>query len=431
MALSTNQLMVYLAPESTGTNRPERFILQIPSGFDADSDPVPLLIAWHSYSRTPLEILAETKYAEEADARGWLFMCPEYFFQVNFGHPRGLHHVDASINHIHLADGALEGYSDWDHPSSPYEGGDLPPVEPPEIYSIPPIDYNRVYSVGFSSGGGAALAHAARTTRPNTALELGPMAGVRTAGVASLAGTLSMVDAWHNGGEDIQGLLENENLGFGGPPSELPFQYQQAGVADIDPSTYGTLKDTTLARNLLGAVPTYLAWGRDDLDHRFMVHREFEAWLLSMGWPNEGPGELEHGGHSWALVEESVVCAWLSQQTASTPLKATILADRGVQDYVPGALVRWGAMELYQTTTGAFSEISYNADATWRTITVGPSKNVDAYAVWAENHLKSPSAVLLDGVLWEDWEHFPEDGVVRIVNPNASPDSDQQFQIIG
>ncbi|MEO0662271.1 MAG: hypothetical protein AAFZ87_12090, partial [Planctomycetota bacterium] len=317
-------LILRLFVPATGLD--EIFSLFVPdSGFGVER---PLLVGFHGAGVSNLDLFFSTSFYLECEQRDWFMVAPFQFSavgdsQTHYGSPQSELHVEAVL--------------DW-------------------VTSLYPVDRDRIYGVGFSMGGGAALSYAARhrdDRRPAFA------AVVDHTGFASLRHT------WVRLPVAQRPLLEDL---FGGPPSNpvAEFEYLRSSLVDMEtPSNQLVVGGRHMGVNL-ESVPVYAVYGASDplmylrtqtnVLHDFLQSLPFgQSQLQVVPIPAEcfQPDPVtgfNRNGHCWDTLDETVACDWLDGQTLQRPSRGSILADRDG---------RWNAIDLTQIQANAFSAVDY------------------------------------------------------------------------
>ena len=167
--------------------------------------PAPLLVGFHQFSASHLDIFVNTTFPQEASARGWYLLGPLSGSQGNFSS------IESQINTKYVIEWVLENFL---------------------------VDEGRIYGVGFSMGGGSVTNFAARHVDPG-----GPM----FAALCNHTGSVSVHDSYINANPQGRTILESI---FGGSPTRNLFAYQRSSVIDLDPVTGEVVPGADLARNL-------------------------------------------------------------------------------------------------------------------------------------------------------------------------------------
>ncbi len=279
---------------NTGSGYKELFVIQIPS--NPPPGPRPLLVGFHRYGVSHADVLLNTSFPAECEARGWYFVAPLGGSNCHFSSQVSL------INTRRVLDLVKQCY---------------------------PIDAARVYGVGFSMGGGAALNYAARSLDP---------AGLRFAAVVNHTGTLSTAHAFANELDDndaddgpVPGganLEANDWMEFwhAGTPTSKAFAYQQSSVFQLDALTNQVVPGVDLTRNLkLIKLQSWMASG-DPLLYLGAQTTAFAGYAANLG--------LDHtlhvipaNQHTWDTLDESAVCNWFASLNLQVPSAGSLAAD--------------------------------------------------------------------------------------------------------
>lgn len=231
------------------------------------------------------------------------------------------------------------------------------------------IDPERLYGVGFSMGGGAALSYAARH---RDLRQPGVFAAVlnNTGSVA-----LSHVYASLSSTNNQFGYLE---LLFGGTPSASPFRWQQSSLIVLDSTGGLDPAGSHFASNLVNVPVQTWYNGLDTTGYLQVQSREFDSFLASVGAVNHSlvrhdyMGTAQYpctNGHCWGTLDQQMACDWLSLQTLAAPAgTGTVLADRS------GG---WEIFELEQRSAGQFSSFDYSIDPLAATLVIQSLENVE------------------------------------------------------
>lgn len=308
-------LLLRITVPSTGLD--ELFSLYVP-GTPANSKR-PLLVGFHGFGVSHLDLLFSTSFFFECEQRNWFMVAPFQFSnvgdsQIHFSSPQSQEHVEAVL--------------DW-------------------VTGAYPIDKERVFGVGFSQGGGAALSFGARHRDDR---------GVQFAAIANHTGIISNRGAYLNSNGVVQSELQQL---FGGPPGQRHFQYQQSSVLDTNSSGDLIPGGRHMASNL-ESTPILSIYGFADpltyLVEQSIALDDYMGGLAGASHTLLGatvPAPCFQGGltgHCWATMDETFVCNWFTDKALSDPERGSLLMDRSG---------RWDMIEIEQIVSGEFSSLSY------------------------------------------------------------------------
>jgi pimeloyl-ACP methyl ester carboxylesterase len=197
----------------------EPFTLLIPSPLPAAKRP--LVVIFHKFGSSNLDVLQNTDFVQQCARRGWFLVCPLGASKKHFGS------IESQTN--------TQAVLDW-------------MLATPSLR----IDVQRIYGIGFSMGGGAALNYAARHRDPAHAM------------------FAAMID--HSGGVALNNTYANDAparfildfwFGDGSAGSAQPWRMTRSSVIDFDSFTLAADTSTDLARNL-GSTPLQILRASSD-----------------------------------------------------------------------------------------------------------------------------------------------------------------------
>ena len=363
----------------------EPFTLLIPSPLPPVDQP--LLVVFHKFGSSHLDVLQNTDFVAQCARRGWFMVCPLSAAKKHLGSLEGQRNTQAVLDWLLI------------HPSLR-------------------IDVKRIYGVGFSMGGGAALNYAARHRDPAHAM------------------FAALID--HSGGVSLNNTYANDPparfimdfwYGDGSAGSADPWKLTRSSVIDFDPLTLVTDTSTNLARNLsttplqivrASADPiTYVAEQCDALDQHFRTD------LGRLPGVEYSYSVVPYSGHSWSMLDASAACDWLGQFTLQVPSAGRTLADvDGVYEHFFVEQDVGGAFTPFDwSLIAATNELRVSASANLKRLTLDPisaglststalgvtlqaadgSGDEIVLAHWPQ----APSSVLRDGVATSSWNFDP------------------------
>ncbi len=365
---------------TTGTGDLERVWVQ-----EAASDQArPLLVVFHRFGVSELDAMVSTRLFEEARRRQWYVIAPRSWGNIHFS---------SLTSQIHTKRALTWAQSNFN------------------------IDPTRIYAVGFSMGGGAALNYAARHLDPDEP---------RFAAVASLSSLLAHEHAYDNEVAPTKAVYD-AIFGVAGVPGSFdPFLMQRSSLFKLDTLSLQIVPGTDVARNL-SHVNLSLFRTNQDVGYLSTQHDAFVNFLagLPLTSAQHVNAVLNFPGHSWDALDERAVCDWLRQFTLATPTAANTLADSDAVYF---------HFELEQDAAGAFSPFSWSVDAQANALSLTATQNVqrikvrtsaaglstattlhvtlsaaDALAdeVVVKDWPLAPLQVLRDGVPTANWMHDP------------------------
>jgi pimeloyl-ACP methyl ester carboxylesterase len=310
---STFQYQVQILPS---TGYVEVFILQVP--LPLPRTPAPLLLGFHAFGQSHLDIFVNTGFPAEAATRGWFLLAPLGASKKHFSV------IESQINTEAVLEWVLNGLGQR-------------------------IDDSRIYGVGFSMGGGAVTNYAARHLDPQK-----PM----IAALVDHSGGVALKNTYFHdaGARPILDLA----FGNGTPGSADPWKLARSSVVNFDPVTLVVETDEDLARNLV-SIPLKIQRAHTDsiryvndqcdvLDVQLRARGKVVGPEYAYEFIPPGPPSF---GHSWAMLDFTAVCDWLSNHTLTLPSSAETLADQNARYY---------HFDVVQDAAGAFTPFSWSID---------------------------------------------------------------------
>ncbi len=374
------------------TQTDELFLLGVPQ--NPAGPTAPLLVGFHQFGVSHADLLYNTDFFEEAFARGWYVLTP-LSANSTVDPTRSFSALEGQVN----SRAALE----W-------------------VCANYPIDGQRIYGVGFSSGGGMALSMAARYQDPS-----GPM----FAAVVGHTGTIDIADSYANA--STQDKLFFDSL-YGGDPVSNAFDYRRTSSIHLDGNHEWLAGGDHMALNLSHL--QCLLW-YDTLDPLVALvqqNDELFDWATVAAVGGFGLQTVTVGGHSWDTLDEVVACDWLAQHSLQTPWSGNLLMDRNA---------RFQHFQLVQDTPGAFSRLTFDIQTASQEVSLLNTLNVQALSwnptdlglqmnsgqeinvhlsaqdtgdvIVLEGVTQAPVGVRRDGVPTSSWSHSPGTGLLQLI----------------
>jgi len=374
--------------ETTLGDTTETFWLQIPENYNP-ANPCPLLIGWHQWGGDYLEFRDATRFDALSNRAGWIAAS-------HFG--TGLYHWNNQATQSHVVD-----MIDWIA----------------ENYSV---DADRIYMVGASMGGAAAMIFSNNHLDPT-----GPM----VAAAASVSGIQDCERRFYE-------QHGNHTMGssFGGTPSQVPFEYHRNSAIYFADST------ESMHWNALH-LPLFLTFGAEWSDSVWRCHAE-DLYAVMDGFADTVVlHESSNYGHGWAASEDETIFSFLSGFTLKRyPLQININADAEGTWYWANLTFRdadnsFGRIDASFDTSASTPEVSVNFINNVNIATLDlPSLGYDydtrrLICNWtiddglpSELSFKSvpeePLALIRDGVIFTDWVYDAVNQLLTLYNSQSA-----------
>ncbi|HPF15457.1 MAG: prolyl oligopeptidase family serine peptidase [Planctomycetes bacterium] len=368
-------------PETQDT---ELFILGVPS--TPANIPAPLLTVFHQSNASHGDVIYNTSFLAETQARGWYMVAPLARGPIA-PETAAFSHKVSQVNARAAMRWVVDHY---------------------------PIDSDRIYGVGFSGGGALAVSMASRYLDPRE-----PM----FAALVDHTGVVDMADAYQFSDAAGQAFF---SLLYGGAPSAVPFEFASASVLQLDANHLWVAGGKHMAANY-AYLPVQVFYSLQDPQfHLIQQNSQLFDWLSIHG---TGPVQLNtsnYAGHSWAALDEFQVCDWLSGYQLQLPLSGDLLMDRDA---------RFLYFDLVQDAPGTFSKVQFSLTplsnslsllglSNVQRLTASPSEMGLSTAPGLTLHMQletsdggdvvrfrdvlaAPVAVLRDGVANFSWTYVP------------------------
>jgi len=279
--------VLVLPPTSGHQSQPERFLLQFPSDLlDRPLAERALVVGLHGFQQSEKSIFLNTELPWECASRGWILVAPYGMTDTHFGNVRSQEALEACVR---------------------------------VVYRAMPFNHRRVYAVGFSMGGLAALSFGMRHLDVH---------GLRFAGVAVHTAPLDLMRSWNNASPPLRELLANE-LHFGVTPDEDAFEWER--VSPVRFLESGVVDPTHAPVDNLLHIPVLLhANLADPLPQLVEGIQELKNHLLLRGAIVEESLVFEPtAGHSWGTMDFVATLDFLGEQgLGPIPDDSTLSCDR-------------------------------------------------------------------------------------------------------
>ena len=272
-----------------GDGWPENFLYVEP--LPPPTQLVPLVVMFHKFGSTQLDLTKNTNFPNEVGARGWYLVCPLAANTQHFGSLQSQVHMEAVILDM--------------------------------LARYPLIDRNRIYAVGFSMGAGAVANYAARHVDPAK-----PM----IAAMAAMSGGFSLPDTYYSDPPAriyLDFWFGNNTVG-----SADAWKMARSSSVCFDPITGQVQSGTDLARNLTHIPMQIYHPVEDPLPYLMRQGDIMSAHMQTLGavvGPDFGyqhvPFGVDSYDHKWSMMDSRWTFGWLGQHTLSLPTAARTLAD--------------------------------------------------------------------------------------------------------
>jgi len=290
----------------------EEFFVQLPPS-PSKTTRSPLLVAFHKFGSTALDIPVNTDFEQECFDRNWFLVAPLG------ASPKSFSSISSQLNTEVVIELMVERFGAY-------------------------IDSNRIYGVGFSMGGGNVMNYAARHLDPSR-----PM----FAAIINHTGPVSL----------RQNYIEQPNnqfimdLWYGGDPDQFPFKYARSSVLDIfsvdngggigpgpigpgpiGPGPIGgggtsskdyriNFKDSVIGN--LSHVPLYIVRAKND--PLTYISAQLDLLTDYLSTTDQDYVYKKVGGvtqHLWSTLNETNTLNWAAGKTLQLPTRAFTMADR-------------------------------------------------------------------------------------------------------
>ena len=384
---------IILPPASGHPTRTERITIQVPLSPENIPGSGALVVGFHSYSVSEKQIFNGTDLPAICAAKGWTLVAPYGLIDTHFGNEQSQVSLDAMLA---LIDEFLN------------------------------FDRRRIYTVGFSMGGGAAMSYAMRRQSDDL---------YRVAGVVNHTGTMDLLYEYSNGNASFKTMMENA-AHFHGPPISPTGNYPYERVSPAI-FTGGAIDLQRMpARNLNHlAIYTYVNPG-DPQTKLVMDNTKVAAQMISEGVNINFVSNLNGPKHHWDTMDMYSAMDWIGRTSIpKDPIQASVYADiEGKYHYVDvrsSQTYRIATFDIGVDVSGNkftlrntrfVHEIAIDVERSGLT-TAAPlsvewsSTDTDSDDVVLQGYRMAPTTVHFGGTLTTAWSHDPVNQEITITTP--------------
>jgi predicted esterase len=392
--------VLVLPPTSGHQRQSERFLLQFPADLlERPMSERALVVGMHGFQQSEKSIFLNTELPWECASRGWLLVAPYGMTDTHFGNVRSQQALEACVR---------------------------------VVYRAMPFNHRRVYAVGFSMGGLAALSFGMRHLDVH---------GLRFAGVAVHTAPLDLFQSWNNASPPLRELLADD-MHFGATPTEDAFEWER--VSPVRFLESGVVDPAHAPVDNLRHIPVLLhANLADPLPHLVEGIQELKNHLLLRGAVVEESLVFQPtAGHSWGTMDFGATLDFLGEQgLGPIPDESTLSCDRAggwlgseLRAMQAGAHARYrlerGPASVGHTNAFALTETrgvdelaidvaAYGLDASAPLSFVHASADATYDTIVLGGYTSEPGIVSVDGVAPRSVRFDEELGELRIV-PTAT-----------
>jgi len=258
----------------------------------APTQPVPLLVVFHKFGTSQLDMTVNTGFPQEAGNQVWYAVSPLAANTQHFASLPSQVHMEAVLLDM--------------------------------LNRFPLIDRTRIYGVGFSMGGGSVTNYAARHLDPAK-----PM----LAATIAMSGGFALKHTYYAD----PGARQYLDFWFGtnSPGSADPFKMARSSVVNFDPISSQVYPGEDLARNLthvplqiLRAADEKIAYQPQECDV-LAAHMQSLGAVVGTNFDYQFvPFGVDAYDHRWSMMDDHWACEWLKTKTLTLPTSASTLADR-------------------------------------------------------------------------------------------------------
>lgn len=280
---------IFWPPASGHPTQAERITFQFPMNAQGIPGAGALVIAFHSYGVSEKDIWINTDIAQMCADRGWALIAPYGMVDTHYGNVASQESLVKVIN-------TVQKYFQFDP--------------------------DRVYAMGFSMGGGAALSFAMRHMSESR---------VQVAAVVNHTGTQDLVDVYQSGTIGVKTMLSNaQHFGTAPTSTDGAFPYLRVSpsrlvLGNVDPNL-------TPVRNL-GHVPIYTFVNTSDPQTKLVSDNlAVTSYLQSIGHNVTLVAPAGAATHKWNTMDMVAAFRWLERQSlAPKPTTMQMFADKEIQ----------------------------------------------------------------------------------------------------
>lgn len=381
---------IFWPPASGHATQAERITFQFPMSSQGKPLAGALVIAFHSYGVSEKDIWINTDIASLCAERGWALVAPYGMVDTHYGNVQSQESLIKVLN-------VVQKYFKFDQ--------------------------DRIYTVGFSMGGGAATSFAMRHLSDQR---------LQVAAVVNHTGTQDLVEVYQNGSVATKTML-SDSMHFGTAPttSDTAFPYLRVSpsrlvVGAVDPNL-------TPARNLRH-IPMYTFVNLDD-SHTDLVQDNLTvmAYLQGLGHPITLVTANKGSNHKWSTMDMNAAFRWLERKTlAKKPIHMEVFADKEikyldtvVRDKQDLRVARYDVTAFQGTNSLDVVNTRYLNSLFVDIGALGLDANLPLGITWSSidsfgdeivlpGYTTAPADITLDGVLHGTWTHDPVSGELAI-----------------
>jgi len=279
--------VILMPPLSGHPTQSERFKMQWPLASKKEwSEDRALVIAFHPFNVSEQSPFVNSDLPYVCHDKGWIMLAPLGLSQAHFGNVNSQGSLEAVL-------AFLEPLLNWNR--------------------------KRVYAVGFSMGGGAAVSYSMRHQSPESP---------RIAAVINHTGTMDLVQEYDSHTASVKAVLAND-WHFNGTPLTNPFSYER-----VSPFLYtGNVIDDDVASvcNVSPHTPMYIHWNEADPNTDLVMQTmDLVAYLETHGATIQTDITNVPGKHVWSTLDVTEALDWAEGFTLANtdPTSIEMYADR-------------------------------------------------------------------------------------------------------